>query len=214
MPWEQPDRSVWSRFFGTLRLLLRASPRFFHSLEPGESGHAERFAYLACFIGIAGYFGGELILFRDSAQALSDAFAQALGPGATVPTPAAITRFFTYGLFASPLLALLPVHVCAGLYHFGLAVLGLPSRGFTVTFRVAAYGLAPMILLAIPGFGILLAPGWILALHWIGLSAAHRVPPLLAAIAMAIPSLGFLAFFATVAGRLVLAALGTSVPAS
>jgi hypothetical protein len=198
-----------ARFATTTRLLLRSAPRFFFHLEPSENGHAERFAYLACFIGIAGYFAGELLLFRDSAQVLSDAMAQAMGAALPAPTPAAITRFFTAGLILSPALALLPVHICAGLYQFGLALLGLPSRGFTVTFRVAAYGLAPMVLLAVPGIGILLAPGWILTLHWIGLSAAHRVPLLLSAIAIALPSLGFLAFFTTVAGRLLLGTLTT-----
>ena len=212
VPWEQPDRPRLARFFGTLRLLGRMSPRFFYSLEPGENSGAEWFAYIVCFIGFAGYFGGELLLFRDSSQALSDAFAQAVGTGMTAPTPEGITRFFTYGLYASPLLAILPVHICAGLYQFGLSLLGLPSRGFTVTFRVAAYGLAPVMLLAIPGIGILLAPGWILALHWIGISAAHRIPPLLGAMAIALPLLGFFVIFATIAGRLLLAALGTPAP--
>src|SRR5262249_1904476 len=97
--------------------------------------------------------------------------------------------------------------VSAGLYHLGLSILGLPSRGFTVTFRVAAYGLAPMVLLAIPGVGILLAPGWILALHWVGLSAAHRLPLVLSAFAIALPWLAFLALFATIAGRVLLGVL-------
>ncbi len=212
VPWEaRANASAVVRLLATLRLILRSAPRFFFFLDDSTPAAAERFAYLVSLIGIAGYFAAERFFLGESAGELSQMMRDSLGPDFNVPSPEAITRLFTVLLIASPVLAALPAHVFAGLYQAGLFLLGLPNRGYHVTFRVAAYGLAPMLLLAIPGLGFFLAPGWILALHWVGLSAGQRLSLPLSAVAMAIPLLAFLAIFGTVLGKLMLAWLSAPI---
>jgi hypothetical protein len=104
-------------------------------------------------------------------------------------SPASVQKLFVYGFALSPLLAALPAHLAAGMYQLGLWFFRSNNRSYEVTFRVAAYGLAPMVLLGLPGIGPLIAPAWIFALHWTGIAAANRIPLLVALLAVLLPML-------------------------
>lgn len=204
VPWEKADATAAHRFFGTLRQLLRSAPRFFFHLEESDSGRAEGFAYLVSLIGIAGYFASQVFFLGQGNVELSQAIADWMGNDAPAPAPEKVSQIFLYGLYLSPLLAYLPAHIATGLYQAGLFVVGAPSRGYNVTFRIAAYGMAPIMLCALPGLGILIAPGWILALHWIGLAAGHRMSLATAALAVVLPWLMFTLFAGGLLGRMLL----------
>lgn len=184
--WEQPG-SIVRRYIGTLRQLVRSAPQFFYSLPVENPGQAERFAYVSSLIGIAGYCAVQLWLTKETdLDRLLDIVAQA---GGRTASPGGLRKFFAWCFALSPLLAALPAHLAAGLYQLGFWFFRTGPRPYDLTFRVAAYGLAPMVLLAIPGVGPLLAPGWIFALHWTGLAAAHRVPLLVSLLAILMPLL-------------------------
>jgi len=55
--------------------------------------------------------------------------------------------------------------------------------------------------------GLLLAPGWILALHWVGIASAHRLPLGVAFLAIILPSMTFLVIAGRFAGQLLLIVL-------
>lgn len=191
------------RIVGTLRQIITAAPRFFHKLESSERARAaETFAYVVATLGFAGYFGNEWWLIGDDAVAIAGAMANVTGLPAA--DPERIVAVFRTGTLLSPLLGLLPVHLCAGLYHIGLWFTGAEHRGFTVTFKVAAYGLAPMALCVIPGIGWMLAPGGCLALHWVGLAAAHRLSLFQAAATVLLTWAGFTLFAGGIIGKALL----------
>jgi hypothetical protein len=191
VPWEANGASAPSRFLRTVGQLVRSPARFFLQISEGSGRKAEAFAYVVSLIGLVGYFSAQALLFADDHGDLSGALAELAEGTFPAPSSLAIARFFRWCLYLTPLLALFPVHIAAGLYQVGLFLVGASGRAYDVTFRVTAYGLAPMVLLCIPGFGLLLAPGWILALHWVGLAVAHRLSLTATAIAMAIPLLLF-----------------------
>ncbi|MCC6812273.1 MAG: YIP1 family protein [Deltaproteobacteria bacterium] len=189
--WEvAPDpRTTPQRYWRTLLQLTKSAPQVFASFEEAPPRHAERFAYLSSLIGFLGYFAVQLWIYRDDGGELArlvDLIARASN---RPPRPDGVQKVFAWGLALSPLLAALPAHVLAGLYQLGLWFFRANTRSYDVTFRVVSYGLAPMILLAIPGIGPLLAPGWIFALHWSGIASAHRLPLLVAFLVIAMPAL-------------------------
>jgi len=210
-PWEQTSPGMVKRFVLTLRQVLRHAPQFFFRLAPSSSKSAERYAYIVSLIGLLGYFATQTWMFSHpqiELQNMLHDMAERLG--GHVPDVAMIARFMRVLTLATPLLALFPVHIAAGLYHLGLMFSGVETRGYEYTFRVAAYGLTPIIFLAVPGFGMIIAPGWIFALHWIGLSGVHRIPLSTAALAMMIPSLFFVLLSTGFVGELILLWLGNA----
>lgn len=165
--WEK-EGNVVSRFVATTRQLLTQSPQLFFSLgasteQPADVSRAENFAYLASFIGLAGAFTTQVLLGGPFAQ------------------------YFAWALAFTPLLAMMPAHLLAGLYHLPVLVFVREPKSYDVTFRIIAYGMAPLALMAVPPIGPLLAPGWILALHWVGLAAGHRMPLGSALLVMLLP---------------------------
>jgi hypothetical protein len=87
----------------------------------------------------------------------------------------------------APVIVFLLVYANAGVTHASAMVLGQAKRGFPATFAAATYGLAPMVLLVIPGCGGLIAPIWCAVLIGVGLKLTHRITPGGAAATVAAP---------------------------
>ena len=63
-----------------------------------------------------------------------------------------------------------------GQLNLGFALLlGQSKRGFPASFAACAYGVAPMVLLAIPGCGGVLALVWTIVLTGVGLKETHQI---------------------------------------
>jgi len=77
----------------------------------------------------------------------------------------------------SPLIVLVLVYLNAAVTHASAMILGQAKRGFAATFAAAAYGLAPMVLLLVPGCGGIVAPVWSAVLTGIGLRQLHGITP-------------------------------------
>ncbi len=214
--WEQEGASLanaFGRYVRTLRQLLLQAPQFFFTLgqdeAQGSARRAERFAYIAALIGFAGFFSTQLLLYHhdpSELQRLLGAIAEASGRSVR---PGGFGNLFTWGLALTPLLALLPAHIAAGLYHLAMMLFVRERRSYELTFRVAAYGMAPLLLLAIPPIGPLLAPGWILALHWVGLAAGHRMPLSTALFVLMTPLLSVAVFFMRMIAQLLMLSVTT-----
>lgn len=212
--WEAAEGNPLMRYLRTLRQLVSRAPHFFFSLGTqvdAKSGRAETFAYISSLIGLVGFFSTQLWFYTQVPSEAAKLMTLVAETSHLQLRPDAVTRLFTYGLYASPLLAYLPMHVLAGLYHLSLMLLSREKRSYDLTFRIAAYGLGPMILLALPPIGPLLAPGWILALHWVGLSAGHRLPLGITMLAMLMPLATVFIFFMRFIAQLVV--LIMTVPA-
>jgi hypothetical protein len=186
--WEQDSPGVVQRYLLTVRQLLGSAPRFFFSLDDAPSQRAERFAYLSSLVGLMGYFAVQLWFYKDRSELAR--LVEIIARSTERPVrPDGVRTLFVWGLLCSPVLAALPAHMAAGMYQLGLWFFRVNQRSYDVTFRVVAYGLAPMLLFAVPGVGPLIAPGWIFALHWTGIAAAHRIPLLVSALVVLMPIL-------------------------
>jgi len=98
----------------------------------------------------------------------------------------------------TPLLTLVFLYVNAALTHAVAALMGQAKRGFPATFAACAYACAPMVFLAVPGCGSIVAILWTIVLTSIGIKVTHRISSGAAAAAVLAPYLllccvGFLA---------------------
>lgn len=195
--------SAWSRGWQTILQLGRRAPLYFSQLQSvPDTQAAERFAYFCCVVGFLAYFGVEWWGLQGDATAVANALSQMtqMPP----PDPERILSLFKYGTLFSPIFALLPVHLSAGLYQAGLWSVGVQNRGFDITFKVAGYGFAPMLLCVIPGIGWLFAPAWVLSLHWVGIASAHRISLFRAALATVLPWFVFMMLVGGIIGKALL----------
>jgi hypothetical protein len=184
--------------------MTKSAAQFFFMLGDKPSPRAEWFAYAAALIGFGGYFLLQLLFLQQTRPELMKFIESVAAASQRHVRPQGLEQLFAWGLALSPFLALLPAHITAGLYHAGLFLLGQRPQSYEITFRVAAYGLAPLLLLAIPSVGVFIAPGWILALHWVGIAAAHRLPLGVAFLSITLPSLMFFYVGARFLGQLLL----------
>ena len=75
----------------------------------------------------------------------------------------------------SPLFVFLFLYLNAGVTHLLALLFGQSKRGFPATFAACAYGSTPMILLAIPGCGGIIALVWTVVLIGIGMKETHGI---------------------------------------
>jgi len=99
----------------------------------------------------------------------------------------------------TPVFAFVLLYVNAGVTHAVASLLGQARRGFAATFAACAYACAPLVLLAVPACGSIVAVIWVVALTGIGMKVIHRASPAGAAASVLLPylvlcCLGFLAF--------------------
>lgn len=91
----------------------------------------------------------------------------------------------------TPLLAFVLVYLNAAVTHGVGALLGQARRGFAATFAACAYACAPLLLLAVPACGSIVAVIWVVALSGIGMKVMHRTSTAGAAASVLVPYLLF-----------------------
>jgi hypothetical protein len=77
-------------------------------------------------------------------------------------------------LFA-PLFSVVLLYLNAALTHGFALALGQAKRGFPATFAACAYSCAPLVLLAVPACGSIVALIWLVVLTGIGMKETHRI---------------------------------------
>jgi hypothetical protein len=75
----------------------------------------------------------------------------------------------------TPLFSFLFIYLNAAVTHGFALLLGQSKRGFPATFTACAYACAPLVLLAVPACGSLVAVVWLVVLTGIGLKETHRI---------------------------------------
>lgn len=75
----------------------------------------------------------------------------------------------------TPLFSLVVIYLNAGLTHGVALLLGQSKRGFPATFAACAYSCAPMVLMAVPACGSVVALVWLVVLTGIGMKETHRI---------------------------------------
>jgi hypothetical protein len=93
-----------------------------------------------------------------------DMQSQASTPGAVLAL-AALTPIFTFVL----------LYLNAGVTHAVAALLRQAKRGFPATFAACAYSCAPLVLLAVPACGSIVAAIWLIVLTGIGMKVTHHI---------------------------------------
>jgi hypothetical protein len=88
--------------------------------------------------------------------------------------PSSTGMVVVIALFA-PLVSLVLLYLNAAVTHGFALVLGQAKRGFPATFAACAYSCAPLVLLAIPGCGSIIALIWLVVLTGFGLKETHRI---------------------------------------
>jgi hypothetical protein len=84
---------------------------------------------------------------------------------------------FLLGVLLLPLLNFIFVYLNAGVTHLFALMLGQSKRGFPATFAACTYSFAPLILLAVPGCGAVVAILWLIVLTGVGLKVTHGIKP-------------------------------------
>jgi hypothetical protein len=75
----------------------------------------------------------------------------------------------------TPVISLVLIYLNAGVTHGVAVILGLSKRGFPATFAACAYSCAPLVLLAVPACGSIIAALWLVVLTGIGMKETHRI---------------------------------------
>jgi hypothetical protein len=158
-------------FIQTIKDIISSPAAFFIRLRVGKAGMGSAIVFGSIIYTIALNFCAFYLLLVFHRTALQGKL------GTAAPDLPFIKSALSWTMYLSPLLALLNLLVCAGLYHL-LVVLTTPShRGFGATVRATAYGSVPLLLSAIPYIGWLLGIVWTWALQIIALSQVHRMSP-------------------------------------
>ena len=177
-PWENRAGIGWLSAWGqTLQQTMFDPGRLFRSARLDRGGAQLGFAVLTASVFAA---IGQLFdqLLRARMQGFYDRLAQNLNVPADVLET---TRQLSSPAWFVGLLLLLPAFVFVFLYlnaavtHFFALIFGQAKRGFPATFAACAYACAPLVLLAVPGCGSIVATVWVVVLTGIGLKETHRI---------------------------------------
>lgn len=211
--WEEQGSSV-SNFARTAVAVFRRAPLVFLRLREQQLSPraAERYAYVCSLIGLGGHFlAGYTTTRLDpiGTQRATELIADALHRTAV---HGGMQRLFLLGLLATPILAYLPVHLLAGAQHAIAWLLSATDPERTATpyelqFRASAFALTPILVLAVPGIGGIVAPGWVLAMQWISFVIVQRTSFFTGLLAIAIPAfmaLGIAAEFTSAVAEYIL----------
>jgi hypothetical protein len=194
-PWERRDEvGFWTGWARTVQQALFEPGALFAAarLDKGSSqlGFAVLTASIFCAIGqlleasVRNLIGERL---RESFAGLSsdpdlqrriDEMLQRASPGAVLTI-----------VLLTPVAALVVLYVNAAITHAIAALMGQAKRGFAATFAACAYACAPLVFLAVPGCGSIVAILWTIVLTSIGLKITHRISGGAAAVAVLAPYL-------------------------
>jgi hypothetical protein len=186
-PWDDRERlGLATAFVETIKLVLFQPVAFFRAM-PTSGGLAGPLGF-----GIAvGYFGlavsatYEFVFKSVAGRMLADfarpsefqRFSEVIGSGLGL----VLTLLF------GPILLLVGILLGAGVMHLCLMLLGGAKRGFEATLRVACFAQAPALFAIVPFCG-----GFVQVVYWIvlaiiGISEAHQVSRVTAALAVLLP---------------------------
>ena len=190
IPWDDRDRlGLVTAFVETLKKVLFDPVAFFRAM-PVSGGLSSPMTF-----GISvGYFGMIVSAFyqtilhslmgggmigglarRDQMERVAEMFGGVMG--------------FVFTLILGPFLILIGLFVGAGITHLMLMLLGGAKRDFEATFRVACFAQAPAVFAIVPFCGQLVQGIYQIVLTIIGLSEAHQISKMTAALAVLLPIL-------------------------
>jgi hypothetical protein len=75
----------------------------------------------------------------------------------------------------TPVISFLLLYLNAAVTHGFALLLGQAKRGFAASFAACAYACSPLVLMAVPGCGSIIAAAWLIVLTGIGLKETHRI---------------------------------------
>lgn len=108
---------------------------------------------------------------------------------------------WTIGLaILTPVFAFVFIYLNAAVTHGFALLLGQSKRGFPATFAACTYACAPLVLVAVPACGSIVAVVWLVVLTSIGLKETHRISTGGAAATVLTPYLAFCCLIALSAG--------------
>jgi hypothetical protein len=90
-------------------------------------------------------------------------------------TQASSTGWVIALALCTPVFAVVFLYLNAALTHGLAALLGQAKRGFAATFAACAYACAPLVLLAVPACGSIIAVIWVIVLTSIGMKVTHGI---------------------------------------
>jgi len=194
-PWERRDELGWWTGWGrTVQQALFEPGALFAAARLDKGASQLGFALLTTSVFWA---IGEL-LEAPLRSMMGDRLRESLAGIASDPDlqrriDALLERTSPVGLLGmvllTPVLSLLFLYVSAALTHAVAALMGQAKRGFPATFAACAYACAPMVFLAVPGCGSIVALLWTIVLTSIGLKVTHRISGGAAAAAVVAPYL-------------------------
>lgn len=194
-PWERrAELGLVKAWVETVRQALLEPGRLFASIDLRRSAAQLGFAVLTASVfaaigqlpGLLARGPSEAMLDRMMAQQeMPERLRQALQASRQMNTPG----WTLVGLLLLPLFNFIFVYLNAAVTHGFAVVLRQSRRGFAATFAACAYSFAPLVLLAIPGCGWVIALIWLVVLTGIGLKEVHRITPAGAAATVLAPYL-------------------------
>jgi hypothetical protein len=186
-PWDDRDRLGFATaFVETIKLVLFQPVEFFRAMPTsgglggplgfgvavGYFGLAVSATYKFVFQSVAGRMITELARASEL-QRISEIVGSGVGLVLT--------------LALGPLLILIGLFLGAGVTHLCLMLLGGAKRGFEATLRVACFAQAPALFAIVPFCGGLVQLVYEIVLAIIGISEAHQISRLTAALAVLLP---------------------------
>jgi Yip1-like protein len=104
----------------------------------------------------------------------------------------------------TPVFSLILIYLNAGVTHGVALLLGQSKRGFAATFAACAYSCAPLVLMAVPACGSIIAVIWLVVLTGVGMKITHRISSGGAAATVLAPYALFCCLIFVAAGALVM----------
>lgn len=188
-PWEERgERGFMDALVSTWRLVCFHPTLFFTRLN--ALAPLRGVAFFGWLMLTLGYMFWSIyrLLFLP---VVIEATYKAAGTQPGIPDEARLHLLIILVLVATPLLSLASLWLNALMYHAVLMLLDVPLRAFAGTFRVVAYGSAPILLLLFPLFGEFVAFIWSMVVSVIGLSCVHRLSTPRSMLAVLLPPLAF-----------------------
>jgi hypothetical protein len=184
-PWERRDElGVWVGWSRTLTQALFEPSRLFASARLDRGGAQVGFAVLT---GTVFWIVGQLIeralqaATREQTRRMLEQLRSRLGldPQAwsmVESLQAKVTPAVFFGLLVlAPVLVFVALYLNALVTHGAALLLGQAKRGFPATLAACAYAFAPLVLLALPQCGSIVALVWTAVLTGVGLKEMHGV---------------------------------------
>jgi hypothetical protein len=75
----------------------------------------------------------------------------------------------------TPVFSLILIYLNAFVTHAVALLIGQSKRGFAATFAACAYSSAPLVLMAVPACGSIIAVIWLVVLTGVGMKVTHRI---------------------------------------